>query len=109
MLPRLGEEELPWDGEGPKAELTAFQLVIWSQIKGLGLVSGAAPTRKQFLYMGQVVKIKSWTVCGQKREAIRWERFTKLWLGLKKKDIGSFHLLVSTCCSEKTFLSSPSA
>jgi len=39
---------LPWDALRTKAEVTAFQPVIWSWIKGLDLVSGAAPTRKQF-------------------------------------------------------------
>lgn len=48
VSPRLGDEELPWDAEQPKAEVTAFQPAIWSWIKGLDLVSGAAPTRKQF-------------------------------------------------------------
>lgn len=42
---RLRDEELPWDAERPKAKVTAFQPVIWSCIKGLDLVSGAAPTR----------------------------------------------------------------
>lgn len=65
---RLGDEELLWDAELPKAEVTAFQSVIWSWIKGLDLFSGTALSRKQFLYMGQVVKIKSWTVCGQRSE-----------------------------------------
>lgn len=68
VSPRLGDEELLWDAELPKAEVTAFQSVIWSWIKGLDLVSGTALSRKQFLYMGQVVKIKSWTVCGQRSE-----------------------------------------
>lgn len=48
VSPRLGDEELPWDAERPKAEVTAFQPVFWSWIKGLDLVSGAAPTRTQF-------------------------------------------------------------
>lgn len=45
---RLGDEELPWDAVWSKAEVTAFQPMIWSWIKGLDFVSGAAPTRKQF-------------------------------------------------------------
>lgn len=58
--PRPDGGVLPWDAE---AEVTAFQSAIWSWIKDLDLVSGAATHQEAVLYMGQVMRIKRESVC----------------------------------------------
>ncbi len=68
MSPRLGDEELPWDAEQPKAEVTAFSASILELDQRLGPRFWSSTHQDAVLYMGQVVKIKSWTVCSQKRE-----------------------------------------
>lgn len=62
--PVLGDEEPPWDALRPKAEVTGFQQVIWNWIKGLGWVSGAAPTSKEFSMWVRWWKIKNWWTVG---------------------------------------------
>lgn len=64
--PRLDGGALPWDAA---AEVTAFQSAVWSGIKDLDLVSGAATHQEAVLYMGQVMKIKRVGLfCGRRKE-----------------------------------------
>lgn len=103
----LGDEELPWDAERPKAEVTAFQPVIWSWIKGLDHVFWSSTHQEAVLYMGQVVKIRVVTVRGQKREGdkvgeIRYVVSGAVGEGWRQIP-PACHPLVSTCCSQKTF------
>lgn len=80
--PRLDGGLPPWDAE---AEVTAFQSAIWSWIKDLDLVSGAATHQEAVLYMGQVMRMKRESVCfvAGGKEAIRWEECEKLRAGAK--------------------------
>lgn len=78
VSPRLGDEELPWDAMGPKAEVTAFSASDLELDQRLGPRFWSSTHQEAVLNMGQVVKIKSWTVVASKEKAIRWERFSKL-------------------------------
>lgn len=53
---------------GPKVEVTAFQSVSLEPDQRLGPGFWSRTLQEAVFYVGQVVKIKNWTVCGQREE-----------------------------------------
>lgn len=105
----LGDEELLWDAEWPKAEVTLFLVSDLELDQRLGLCFWSSTHQEAVLYMGQVVKIKSWTVCGQRKEGNKVGVFQQIessgegW----RKIQPVFQPIVSTCWNQKAFHALP--
>lgn len=101
VSPRLWKEEL-YRGmlNGLKVEVTAFQSVSLETDQRLGPGFWSSTLQEAVFYVGRVVKIKNWTVCGQRLEG--GEVGESVSCGLRE-DAVCFHPLLSTCCSQKTF------